>query len=403
MADAVIEAIFSSFWQRYCIMTLILFSVKEGWRDMSTRFSTMAAWALFVAGVFALLVFATPAARVSAQTNCAGTALSAPQNLRILAASGLEVPLTAQASRWPDATNTGYKNAPGYPGSLTPWTGGAIQSNHTYSFIDFGTIDVGSRSNPVSNVTFYGCRFKAIAVGQALVVLYGDNITFDYSSFEPGVSVPPTPYNKSYQFGIVADGGYYSFAQLLTVTHSDFWGFGNAIAVDGSTQAKPHVFRDNWIHDAADDGGGTYHTDGIGSLSGSGRGSHVVIDHNTIESLGNTNGIAFQAGTYSNFTITNNLFGGFGYTVVVWAANGAPNTIFTGNTFSTRLPVVWGPLYPQPFWQNSGSVWCQNKWMVPTGAAWGSPTHDGWFWIPNTTGNRGSSDTPFVSQTDYSQ
>lgn len=230
-------------------------------------------------------------------------------------------------------------------------------------------------------------------------MLFGDNITFDYSSFEPNVASPPVSYAQSYQYGIEADGSYYSTVQQLTVTHSDFWGFGNAIDVSGSTKDKPQVFRDNYIHDAADDNNGTYHTDGIGTLSGAGTGSYMVLDHNTIESPGNTNGIAFQAGTYDHVTITNNLLGGFGYTVAL--LGGATNTTFTGNTFSTRLKVAWGPLYPADFWTTTGSVWKNNKWLVPTGAAWGDPAHSGWYWIPNSTANSGASDMPFVSQTDH--
>ena len=110
--------------------------------------------------------------------------------------------VNAQNTGWPDATNTGYRNAPDYPGSLAAWTGGAIQSNRTYNFIDFGSMSIGSVSSPVSNVTFHGCRFKSIEVNGALVTLYGDNITFDYSSFEPGVAAPPTPFNQSYQYGL---------------------------------------------------------------------------------------------------------------------------------------------------------------------------------------------------------
>jgi hypothetical protein len=302
------------------------------------------------------------------------------------------------ASLWPDGTNTGYKNAPDYPGSLSNGSGTTIQSNHTYNFLDFNGLAVGSAASHVTNVTFHGCRFKGVAVEEALVVLFGDNITFDYCSFEPGVAAPPTPYTSSYQYGIEGNGSYNSVVGALTVTHSDFWGFGNAIDTGGSTQAKPHVFRDNWIHDAAADGG-SYHTDGIGNESGAGRDSYVVMDHNTIESLGNTNGIAYQAGSYDHFTITNNLLGGFGYTVATWAP--APGTIFTGNTFSTRLPVGYGPLYPQSFWTSSGSIWKCNKWKVPAGAAWGNTAHDGWYWVPDDSGNSGSTDASFVSQTDY--
>jgi hypothetical protein len=287
---------------------------------------------------------------------------------------------TPVPSEFPGPTNTGYKNAPGYPGSLKACSS-AIQSNTTYSFCDFGAVDVGSKANPVSNVTFYGCRFKDVAVNEALVKVYGDNLTFDYSSFEPAVAAPPTPFNKSYQYGISANGSYYTFAQKFTVTNSDFWGFGNAIDTHGSTQDKPHVFRNNYIHDAADDGGGIYHTDGIGDESGSGSGSYIVLDHNTLVSNGNTNGIAFQEGKYDHVTITNNLISGWGYAVALWAP--APYTTFTGNTFSTQLKPVWGPLYPQSFWSSTGSVWKNNKWLVPSGAAYGNASDNGKYWTPN--------------------
>jgi hypothetical protein len=290
-------------------------------------------------------------------------------------------PSPSPVAGFPDSTNTGYKHAPDYPGSLHS-CGSSVSSNTTYNFCDFpGGLSVGSSSNHVSNVTFHGCRFHGAAVLGGLVVVFGDNLTFDYSSFEPAVAAPPVPFNQSYQYGIAANGSYYSFAQKMTVTHSDFWGFGNAIDTQGSTQAKPQVFRDNYVHDAAADGGGQYHTDGIGDESGSGNGSYVVLDHNTIVSAGNTNGIAFQAGSYSNFSITNNLISGWGYSVALWAP--APNTTFTGNTFSTLLKPVWGSLYPQSFWTSSGSYWHNNKWVVPAGAAYGNAADNGKFWTPN--------------------
>lgn len=292
-------------------------------------------------------------------------------------------PLSYIPAGFPNNCTTGYKAAPDYPGSLTAFTG-TIQSNTTYRFKDFsGGADVGRSGTQVTNVTFYGCRFHGVAVEEKLVGIWGDNITFDYSSFEPDepfVANTQVAYNKSYQYGIEADGSYGTNVGKLTVTNSDFWGFGNAIDIAGSTQAKPQVFRGNWIHDAANDGG-SYHTDGIGTLSGSGTGSYVVIDNNTIDSPGNTNGIAFQQGSYSNYTITNNLISGWGYAVALWAP--APNTIFTGNTWSTRLKPVFGPLYPQSFWTSSGSIWKNNKWLVPAGAAYGNAADNGKFWTPN--------------------
>ena len=240
---------------------------------------------------------------------------------------------------------------------------------------------MGSASSHLSNVTFHGCRFHGVQVNAGLVVLFGNNITFDYSSFEPGVAAPPVPFNSSYQYGIAANGSYNSTVGKMTVTHSDFWGFGNAIDTQGSTQANPQVFRDNYIHDASNDNNGEYHTDGIGDESGSGFGSYVTIDHNTIVSPGNTNGIAFQAGQYDHFTITNNLISGWGYAVALWAP--APGTTFTGNTWSTQLKPVWGPLYPQSFWTSLGSNWHNNKWLVPPGAAYGNAADNGKFWTPD--------------------
>jgi hypothetical protein len=313
------------------------------------------------------------------------------QDSRVFAAPSL-----LPASAWPNSTNTGYPNCPGYPGSLTPWGGAKVQSNHAYNFYDFPGLFVGSADQPVVNVTFFGCRFHA--TGGVNVALFGDNIRFSYCTFEPNdVSQPPAAYSRGYQYGIAAGGSYNSFVRKLSVEYCNVWGFGNAIDIAGSTQSKPQVFEHNWIHDARDDGG-IDHTDGIGTLSGHGTGSYVVLHHNTIESVGNTNGIAFQAGNYSHFTITNNLIGGWGYAVALWAP--CPNTTFTGNVFSTRLPVGYGPLYPQNFWQSNGSVWRNNKWLVPSGAAWGDPAHNGWYWIPNAAQHR-STDAHFVSQTDY--
>lgn len=306
------------------------------------------------------------------------------------------VPSVEPPTGWPDATNTGYRNAPGYPGSLQNGNSLTIQSGQTYNFYSFNGCDVGSPSTTVSNVTFNGCRFYGTAVGEGLVLLWGDNVTFNYCSFEPNLAAPPVAYNQSYQYGLTGNGSYNTHIAQLTVRHCDFWGFGNAIDCKGSTQAKPHVYEHNWIHDAAADGGGIYHTDGIGDQSGAGVGSYVVIHHNTIESVGNTNGIAYQQGTYHHFTVTDNWLGGFGYTVAIWANT---STVFTGNVFSTRLPCTWGPLYGQTFWTGGSSLWRNNKWHVPAGAAWGNPAHDGWYWLPNAMASQ--NDSNFTSQTDY--
>lgn len=295
----------------------------------------------------------------------------------------------------PGPTNTGFRNAPGFAGVLTPFAG-SLQSNTSYFFRSFiGGIDVGTSSMMLTGVKFFGCLFRAS--GEALVRLYGDDITFDYCSFEPNVDAPPVSYSSGYQYGLCANGGWYTHVGKLTVVNCDMWGFANGIDCIGSTQDAPHIFRNNWIHDARADGG-IDHTDGIGFMGGSGSSSYVVVDNNVIESVGNTNGIAWQGGSYDHFTITRNRISGWGYGVNISGITG--NIIFTDNVFSTRLKCDWGPLYPSNFWVTPGSVWKRNRWMVPVNAAWGNRVHDGWFWRPTRARSGMISDTAYVSQVD---
>jgi hypothetical protein len=282
------------------------------------------------------------------------------------------------------------------------------------------TLTVGADGSPASNITFNGCRFYGTS--NWLVGIYGDNITFNYCSFEPDYSPPAdqsgyvwwasqtVPYSSGYQYGIMAGGGANTFVQQLLVSHCNFWGFGNAIATNGSTQAKPQTYEHNWIHDARMDGG-TDHTDGILTNPNPSSMLYAVVNHNTILSDGNTQGIAFQGGSanpyiYRYLTITNNLLGGFGYTVGVYDTPGGGSVDhinFSGNTYTTLLLPRIGPLYsnsgfkgyPAP-WQ-----WRNNKWQVPAGTAWGKPAHDGWYWMPVAGGHSGTDDTPYVSQADY--
>ena len=274
---------------------------------------------------------------------------------------------------WPNATNSGYQAAPGYPGQLTTFTG-TIQSGQTYRFMDFPNgLYLGSSSNHPTNITFYGCRFRSNARADANVAVYGDNITFDYSTFEPSrVSSPPATYDQGYQYGIDQ-----RYAGRVTVDHSNFWGWGNGIQFSYSSQAKPFVVRNSWFHDARDDGG-VDHTDAI--LENYGGPQYMVFDHNTIVSKGNTNGLALQGPSYSNVTVTNNYFSGFGYTVALGTRAANTNVVFTDNTFGTDIKPVYGPLYG---W--NGNLWRRNKWRVAPGGYSTNTADDGKFWWPNGT------------------
>jgi hypothetical protein len=284
---------------------------------------------------------------------------------------------------FPNSTNTGYKRAPDFPGKLTDCSGVKIESNQTYRFCDFPSFTaIGSRDQDASNVKFYGCRFHGEGESEVLAMLYGDNITFDYTSFEPGVSAPPVSHAQGYEIAISGDGSYYTHVAQLTVTHCDLWGAAGAIDINGSTQAKPQVFRDNWIHDPRGDGG-IDHTDGLGTTSGSGNGSYLTIDHNSILGVGNTNGLAFQtACTYSHFTVTNNYFSGFGYTVNLGGDGSCTsNMTFKGNTFGTNLEPNWGPLYG--WLDGKSNVWQCNYWHVVPGSYYSPSSDDGKYWTPD--------------------
>ena len=262
----------------------------------------------------------------------------------------------APSSPWPDATNTGYRNAPGYPGALTPYPGSTVSSNTTYSFYWFDSAttfgSIGANGSPVSNVTFIGCRFTTVGLSASCAIVFGLNgIVFSYCSFEPepGFSPyqPPVSFANGYDLGVCADGSFNSACGGMLVEYCDLWGFAGAIDSAGSSQAFPQVFQHNWIHDARADGG-VDHTDGLGAESGTATSTYVVVDHNTINSPGNTNALAFQRnGTYSNMTITGNLFGGFGYTVAVDQSPGvAQNVTFTDNTFTTQSAARLRPVVP---------------------------------------------------------
>ena len=277
---------------------------------------------------------------------------------------------------WPDSTNTGYQNAPGYPGSLTVASSNSStcpttpQSNHTYSFCKYNGLSLPTN---LTNVTFYGDDFQHTAPQNPNVTGgSGDNnITFNYDTFQPSaVSSPPASCSQSYQYGIYNENG---AMKGYTVEHSDFWGFGNAIDTAGSTQTTPQTFQYNWIHDSVTTGGCGYHNDGIGMLNPNTE-SYATVDHNTIEFLGNTNLIAWQNGTYSHIQNTNNLLSGDN---VMYAGGRCTssctpptNITTTGNTLNTYLafspPGGGAPLDAATnFWSGPGDVWNHNYWAVP--------------------------------------
>jgi hypothetical protein len=285
---------------------------------------------------------------------------------------------TAPSTAFPGAGDTGYRNAPGYPGALTNCALPII-SNTTYRFCNFPDgASVGTAAKPVSGVTFLGSRFASNAVTDANVAVYGSDITFDYTSFEPSAtSTRPVAYAKGYQYGLDIRR-----AGAVTVDHADFWGWGNGIQFGNSSQSAPLIVRNSWFHDARDDNNGVDHTDAI--LSNEGGPTYMVFDHNTIASEGNTQGLALQTESrgYDHVTITNNYFSGFGYTVAIGETIPCTNITFTGNVIGTDFKPVWGILYSSTNWGSSGNTWRGNTWNV-VNANDSRAANDGKFWLPS--------------------
>lgn len=266
--------------------------------------------------------------------------------------------------------------------------------------MDFpGGLDVGSNSVPVTGVKFVGCRFHGTDPTGKLVGLWGD-ATFEYCTFVPtDEPPPPIAYEDSYQYGIECDGGFGTHGRI-TARFCEAYGYSN-VAFD--INGDGHLIQDTWIHDASADGG-IAHTDGIGSLSGSGACSNVTIDHNLVESLGNTNALAFQGGVWSDFTITYNIFGGYGDTIAFIGTTSGID--FTDNLFRTTLQVGFGPLYGsvEAWWTDAnGGTWRRNLWDVPAGApGWGQVKNSGKFWLPVIIDvNNGDTDDLCTSTSDY--
>ncbi len=344
---------------------------------------------------------------------------------------------------------------PGQPGNpvgfaahaslgTTPWPGGSFMSgtaanptvykNYVFtgtqsisgSYITFISCDfVGGTGVAAdisgSHLTFTGNRFQSNNKQDANVRATGSNLTFSYNSFTPlakNYTSPPGSVwpsagagqntttqtadvnavngNLGYEYGINMGNS----TGPLTLDHSDFWGFGNAVVLYASTAQI--TITDNWMHDAADAGPQGYHTDGVGYLNSGAGPSNVRVQHNTIASLGNTNGLAFQAATsgYDNIQIIGNFLSGFGYTVALRVDPKAfTNTSFKNNVFATDIKPIWNPFGDS--WSNSGgNVWKCNTYSFRSGTTWTSgnnwkPTAaiDGKYWLPDST---------TASSTDYS-
>lgn len=323
---------------------------------------------------------------------------------------------------FPNASNTGYLNAPGYPGSLTPLDLTTIVDGATYSFRDIDSGSGTSAGNTINatNVTFIGCRFQSNDLANYNVgITTSKNVTFLYCSIVPRTVQATQPpggfvwpsrtsgqitYNQGYQYGLFVGAS----AGNVIVDHCDIWGFGNGIDFDGRlASTKILTVTNNWIHDARADGG-IDHTDGIAHTGVSTTAqSGITITGNTVALIGNTNALGFQGGSGAaakyTATVTGNYFTGDNTCVDI---RGTGNVItFTGNTFSTALQWASTALHvaPTTMFDTVGSF-SNNKllYVAGTSPAGGSlpawvPGDNGKFFWPNNTLNATDYVPPIVT------
>ena len=225
---------------------------------------------------------------------------------------------------WPDFSNTGYAHTPAnagglglgpYPGQLWDYAGAmsatkplsvTYPDNSVVSFTRFLASKVIIYGD---NLTFVGCLFEGTDPNDNLVQIYApSNVSFRYSTFKPSAyamppgndgtmsssrTTPGTPFDKSWQLATTM------LDAVVVMDHNDIWGNAGLEMVTGFP-GRPSVWTDNYIHDAADTSHSVYHHDGIGPQS-EGNGGPMLINHNTLASLGNTNALALQgSGVYDH-------------------------------------------------------------------------------------------------------
>lgn len=327
----------------------------------------------------------------------------------------------------PTGATFGHLADPSWPGSFTGGTntsGFTATSGNTYSYWDFqGGVDVGTTSVHASNVTFRGCRFQFSANvsnqgnnSAAQCLLFGSNVTFQYCTFQPSTANYPAEltgeevsgntatyveYGKGYQYAIVGDGGFNTTITDLLIDGCDFWGFGNALQLAGSTVTHPHIVQNSWFHHGADpfvvnQTANQFHNDCWLVNDGGYHGAQCL--NNVMEIWGNTNVLAWQgAGAYNDAVITGNRFSGDQETISLSASGTSVRVTFTDNVFSTRIGRAVGSGKPLRSWavsdSGTGSLWRRNTWLVDAGAStgnypgadWGNPSWNGQYWWPSDT------------------
>lgn len=335
---------------------------------------------------------------------------------------------------WPDSSNTGYLNEPNWPGSFTGGNIGTSATGYTdYSPTAGTTIyyahfkgKIGIGANGGDNLTFVGCLFECelgTGSGDWCCYMYlNTKVTFLYCTWKPAAYNTPLAYvsgssanttdanavaygtNHAQSFegpvSYASNGSQTGSAQII-MDHCEWWGCGGGCQFGGGNvdAAHPHTFTNNYAHDYADPwslaGANNYHHDGIGPDSDGGHG-YVLIDHNTLATMGNTNAIALQGAGYHNIIVTNNYLSGWGLQLSIGASGHSvddTNCIITDNITSGEIINVNNANYGgngacSPNYDHlmpgtaAGNTWRRNRWQVRAGDPDYSLSDHGKYWWP---------------------
>lgn len=305
-----------------------------------------------------------------------------------------------------------------YPGSLTTYPGGTsaktistgtnAQSGsgtaldpYIFKFYDMDC-GAGGVLVTLSHCRFVGCRIQSNDVqNYAVQTQTGTDVLFTYCSIIPRLAlVSQPPFGGGYTtwpsggagqnvagtsatLSISGDDAY----QYINLTsgqsnwgHCDIWGAGNGFIIYNPT-GQCNI-TDCWLHDAPNQGSQGYHIDGFAYPNNQVPPTNILIQHCTMGSLGNTEGIGFQgsssgftANAYTNIKVDSCYLGGFEQTInmghgpIPYAA--ATNMGFTNNTIATDMLCASSTIYnptaeAAQFTKasNPTNVWSNNTLLV---------------------------------------
>jgi hypothetical protein len=262
------------------------------------------------------------------------------------------------------------------------------------------------------NLTFVGCHFASNVVEDAAVrATAGKSTRFEYCTFSPRLVdfTPPTTWvwpshpttspvarPQGTTFAILTAAG----AGRLWINRCNVYGYSNGICYRSRNFGADFRLTNSWIHDAranefeVDGVTPKDHTDGVGYFEGAiETQASILIEGNTVASLGNTQGISNQhfgirdvppPSRYDRVIIRRNYMSGYGYQLCPCSCYpGSTNIEVTDNIFGTDVPSenglvysdlnIGAPLYNiDVFTNHNNNKWRRNRFCFAPGTSRGS-------------------------------